>query len=195
MSTINGKLLPRSISKVLPNKLAGDIAEYILVFLIGALAITLHARLRIPTQMPGKYGMIFMALIMTAHLSSKFQFSATIASLGAVALLMTNALGFKDPFMPVIYIFIGLILDLLFIGFKKFDDKAWFVVLAGGLAWMVIPISRMIIFLTTGYMHGIPKFAPVVPFISHIAFGCIGALLAYSALKVAGKSTKKHVSE
>lgn len=195
MNTIDGKLLPRSISKVLPNKLVGDLVEIFLLFFIGAVAIFLHNRLRIPTQMPGKYGIIYLTLIMTAHLSSKFKFSATIASLGAVSLLLPNVLGFHDPFMPVIYLFVGLIIDVLFIGFQKVTEKAWFVVLVGGLAWMAIPIIRMILFLSIGYIHGAPKYAPIVPFMSHFVFGCVGALAAFSALKIAGKSSKKHVSK
>ncbi|MEI6347609.1 MAG: hypothetical protein WCP69_06660 [Bacteroidota bacterium] len=194
MNSISGKLLPRSLSKVLPNKLTGDIAELLILFLLGAIAIALHAKLRIPTQMPGKYGMIYLTIIMASRLCSKYQFSATIASLGAVSLLMMDVLGFKDPFMPVIYIFIGIIIDILFISAPKLTEKVWYVALVGGIAWMVIPIIRLILFVSIGYVHGVPKFAPIVPFLSHFAFGCVGALLAFSALKIAGKSTKNDAS-
>ena len=195
MNNINGKLLPRSLSKVLPNKIAENIAEFIILFLLGAIAITLHAKLRIPTQMPGKYGMIYMTILMGSRLCSKFEFSATIATLGAVTLLMMNILGFHDPFMPVIYIFVGLIIDILFISFPKLTEKAWYVALVGGIAWMIIPVFRSIMLIFIGSFHGTPKYAPIVPYLTHIAFGAVGALLAFSILKIASKSTSKNATE
>ncbi len=195
MNSLNGKLLQRSLSKVLHNKLAIDIAEVLILLLLGAIAITLHANLRIPTQMPGKYGIIFMTIIMGARLCSKYKFSATIAVFGAVSVLMFNVLGFKDPFMPVIYMFIGIVIDVLFISFPKLSDKAWFVALTAGIAWMIIPILRIMIFALFGYMHGVPKYAPIVPFISHIIFGCFGGLFAFSILKLSGKLSKNNVQE
>lgn len=191
---MSGRLLPRSLSKVLPNKVAGDFAELLILFLLGVVAIALHSKLRIPTQMPGKYGMIYLTIIMASKLCSKYQFSATIASLGVVSLLMMDVLGFKDPFMPLIYLFIGLGIDLLFISAPKLTEKAWYVALVGGTAWMLIPTIRLILFISIGFMHGVPKFAPIVPFLSHFAFGCVGALLAFSALKIAGKS-KNHAAK
>ncbi len=47
-------VLQKSISKVFPNKSFALAIEILFLLLMGALAITLHAKLRIPMHLPGR---------------------------------------------------------------------------------------------------------------------------------------------
>ena len=187
MEQVSGKLFQKSISKVFQNKLVADILEVIFLLLIGMLAITIHSKLRIPLGIPGKHGLIFMFLLITGKMASRFSFAASISSIGAASLLYLNVLGFTDPFLPAIYLFIGFSLDLMFVVHGKREKSPYLIAFFCGLSYMFIPLLRL--FLNT-IVH-IPYLSLMGnilgTFMMHIVFGFIGGLLGVKLIQASNK--------
>jgi len=190
METINGSLLQRNISKVFPSKIAAQSVELLFLFLIGMLAITLHAKLRIPMHLPGKQGLIFMLFIILARSSSSYSFAASLTCLGASSLLFLNIFGFDDPFMPLVYIFIGIVMDLLFGFASKLPAKALIIGLASGLSWMAIPLFRILISNLTGFPYLSLAGGLAFPLFTHFTFGFLGGYIGFNLVRIFNKNTK-----
>jgi hypothetical protein len=176
MTNFSGNVLQKSISKVFPSKIAAEIAEIILLIMIGMLAVTLHAKLRIPMHLPGKQGVLFMIFIVMARSMSKFSFAGSITCLGASALLLFNILGFDDPFMPVVYLLLGFSIDLFFGLFSRLKPAFIFIGLAAALSWSVIPLSRIVISVLTGFPYKSLLSGFAYPVITHFIFGLAGGI-------------------
>lgn len=187
MTQINTRLFQRSILRVLPNNLLADILEIIFLLLISMLAVTLHAKLRIPMGIPGKHGLLFMFLMITGKMASRFSFAATISSAGAAALLFFNLLGFSDPFMPAIYLVIGFTLDLLFAVYGKRRTPALLIAFFCGVSYLMIPLLRS---LLSAYVH-IPYHSLMsnafMTFLLHFIFGAAGGLAGAALMNSAVK--------
>ncbi len=174
---MNGKSFPKITSKAYPVNLSYGIAEYILLAGIGALGVLIHAYLRIPMRLPGHQGIIYMALLLSGKLISKKDYASSLSSIGAASMLLIP-LGFKDPYMPVIYLFPGFIVDVLFYIFRKFQTKIVFLAVICGLAYMTIPVTRIVITSVTGFQYGSLAGGIAYPFILHFIFGATGGLIA-----------------
>ena len=181
-------MLQRSISRVFPNKATANAVEILFLLLMGALAMLIHAKLRIPMHLPGKSGLLFMIFVFMARSFSKFSFGASLTCLGGATLLLLTNLGFDDPFMPLVYIVLGIIMDTLFGLSTLIKPNVFLISLAAGLSWMCIPVIRALISLISGFpyeslMGGI-AFPLFTHFIFGVAGGIIGAGIAYGASKV-----------
>jgi hypothetical protein len=177
------QVLQRSISKAFPGSRTQAAAEGFFLFLSGVLAMILHARLRIPMHLPGKQGILFMFIVMSASLLSRFRFSTLLTTTGAAALLLTGFGGFDDPFMPIPYLLLGFVLDMIFSSPSEIKTKSWFIGLAGGLGFSLVPLCRAIISLLTGLPYSSLFNGVVYPWLTHFLFGFAGSLLAALAVK------------
>lgn len=173
---MDGRLYPRSISRAFPTKILLDAAEILLLAGIGAAGVLLHAYLRIPMKLPGHHGVIFMALLLSGRLISKKNFASSYSSIGAAALLLFP-LGFKDPFIPVIYLFPGFVIDIFFNSIKAIRPKVFLLAIVCGLAYMTIPVTRIFITLTTGFPYGAFITGFFYPLVMHFVFGFAGGLI------------------
>ena len=191
MYNLGGNVLQRTISKAFPGKAAATVAEILFLLFVGAFAVTLHAKLRIPMQLPGKQGLIFMALIVMSASMSQFRFASSIACIGASGLLFFNLLGFDDPFMPLNYFLLGVVLDLCFYFFKTTKPNIFLFALAGGIAWMCIPMFRFIEMSISGFPFKSLINGVLYPFSTHYVFGFAGALLGAGIIKASFKNQNK----
>ena len=191
MKSTNTSPLPRSISSIFPNRIAGNVAEVAFLLILGMLAIAIHAKLRIPMQLPGRQGIIFLTIIILARGWSRFPFAATIACAGSAILLATSWLGFREPLMPVTYILIGLFLDLLYLGFRKITPFVMATALSCAIGWMSIPLIKFFIASFTGLLFTSFRFGLGWPVMTHIIFGFAGGLLGASILKLSSHLQKK----
>ena len=182
---------PRSISSIFPNRIAGTIAEVLFLFMIGMLAMAIHAKLRIPLQLPGRQGIIFLTLIVLGRGMSRFPFAGTIACVGSATILATAWLGFREPLMPVTYILIGVILDILYLNFRKIMPFVMATALSCAFGWMFIPLIKFIIASFTGLLFTSFRFGLAWPVLTHIIFGLTGGLLGASLLKLSSHFLKK----
>lgn len=190
MNTINGNVLQRNISKVFPTKLASTVAEIVFLFLMGVLAMLIHSKLRIPMHLPGKNGLLFMMIVVSACAASRFSFGASITCLGSAMLLMVANLGFDDPFMPIVYIILGISMDLIFGISKLFKSNVIIVAIASGFSWMLIPLIRSGISLITGFPYQSLLTGITYPLLTHFIFGLIGGLIGAGLVNLANKSQK-----
>jgi hypothetical protein len=191
MNTISGSVLQRNISKVFPNKLIADIVEILLLMLIGMLAITLHAKLRIPMHLPGKQGFLFMLFIVLARSTSKFGFATSLTCFGASILLFLNVFGFNDPFMPLVYILLGVVMDIMFGILNKFKPHILFIGIAGGISWLSIPLFRLLFGAISGFPYLSLAGGIAFPLITHFIFGLSGGLLGATLISVLNKKKQQ----
>ncbi|MCD4745607.1 MAG: hypothetical protein K8R58_04855 [Bacteroidales bacterium] len=183
---MNGKLQQKTISKAFP--IDRTAFEIIILSLLGAFAIVLRAKLRIPLQMPGHHGLEVMAILLIGRNMSKIPIASSISTFVAALFILFPFIGFKDPFLPIIYILMGVTIDFTYKYFKQYRANIIFFALLGGIAYMVIPLSRILIHFTTGYPYqSLIKGGYIYPVISHFIFGVAGAVLAAGVIY----STKK----
>lgn len=174
---MNGNQFQKITLSLSANKTILLIAEMLLLFGIGMLAITLHARLRIPLHLSGHHGIEFMAIFVAGRMFSKIPTASSISSLGVGSLLFVPILGFHDPFMSLVFMLPGFVLDLFCYFTNKWKSSMLFIALVAGLAYATIPVSRMIIHLVTGYPYGSLITGLLYPLFTHFIFGFIGGLL------------------
>lgn len=169
---------PKIISKALPvNRI---LTEILLLTLAGAAAVLLRVYLRIPLNIPGHHGLEVMAILLIGRSVSKIPLASSISTFAAGTFLFLPFLGFKDPFLPFIFMVIGLFIDLIYNKLNKFKENIFLLGLLGGFAYMMIPLSRFIIFLVSGFPYEtFLKQGFILPFFSHFIFGAMGGMLAH----------------
>jgi len=174
---MNTSLLQKSISKVFPNRTVSLAVEVIFLLFLGMAAIAIHSKLRIPMHLPGKQGILFVALIVTGRGLSRLPFAASISCLGSAMLLVTPMLGFHEPFMAVNYILLGGLMDLLYRIASGYSEKPWVLALASGFAWMFIPLFRLFTTLFVAAPMNMFSSGYAYPFLTHLLFGFTGGLI------------------
>ena len=175
---MNGNLFQKTISRVYQTNTISFVLEILMLISIGISAIVLRSYLRIPLGIPGRHGLEFMALLIIARRVSKLPFASVVAMIGASTFMFVPFIGTKDPFLPIIYLLMGGVLDILYFMFRNPENRLAILSLIGGLAYMVIPISRLGVYLFTGVLErSFIKSGFIIPILSHFAFGVAGALL------------------
>lgn len=180
-------LLQKSISKVFPNNTVATLFEVLFLLGIGMLAIVLHSKLRLPMHLPGKQGLLFVALIVAGKGMSRFPYAATISGIGAATMLLMPGLGFHDPFMAVIYLFLGFIMDLATGLASRFTSRQWILGIVCGACWVFIPLFRLTLSLFVAMPAGAFRSGYIYPFATHLLFGIAGGLIAAGLLTVISK--------
>lgn len=186
---MDGKSSPKTISKAFPTNVSVQTAELILLAAIGAVGVLVHAYLRTPLKMPGHYGIIYMGILLSGKLLSKRNYAGSLSSIGAAAMLLLP-LGFKDPFIPVIYMFPGLIIDVLYYNFRKLQPNVFFLAVICGLAYTMIPVTRIFITAITGFPFGSLLTGFLYPVFTHFIFGAIGGSIAAGSSALIKKRKK-----
>jgi hypothetical protein len=149
---------------------------------LGALAVVLNATLDAPLRLPGHTGLWWMALLVIGRSTSKQRWAASVSSLGAACLSVVPLWGFGDPFVWLIYLLPGPILDLTYGLGRPLQRHAWFLVLLAGLAHASKPLVRVLISTVSGWPYGSLMFGLVYPLGYHIGFGLLGGLLGAGAV-------------
>jgi hypothetical protein len=146
---------------------------------LGALAVVLHQTLRAPLGLAGRHGIEWMGLLLAGRVFSRFRGAASLTSLGAAGVSMLPLWGaIDDPFIWLIYMLPGPLMDFAFWAFPQLADKMWFLVLLGGLAHATKPLARAIIVVTMGWSYGSFRYSVLEPTLSHLLFGAVGGFLA-----------------
>jgi len=179
---MNGTLHQKNTSKAFQISQA-LLIEMLIPFILGMLAITAHARLRLHLGIPGHQGIL--------RKTSKIKWSSFIFSVGVASMLYVPFLGFGDPFAIFVYLWPGIIFDLLYVPNKSSRLKIWFVAIIGGIAYSSIPLSRFLLGLITGIMHKSVALGLMLPVLSFFTFGLIGVLIGIGACSFRRKSSEK----
>jgi hypothetical protein len=167
------------------------IAKYAFLVILGMLAVTIHAKMRIPLKLPGHHGLEFVALIMFGKIFTDNRWAGRISTIGAGLLIMTPFIGFKDPFMAIVILLPGIGIDLFcnYFPVKKLNLIA--IALFGGFSYMLIPIARIIITTFTGYPYESLMTGFLYPVFTHFIFGMSGAIIAFGLAKGVKELRKK----
>jgi len=177
MERQTGKLQVKTISGLIHSTSIARLLEILFLLGLGALAILLHARFKSPLNIPGHHGLEFMALLMIGRMSSQLRFASSVSALSIGLLLLFPVFAFSDPLMGFNYMLPGLMLDICYQIGGKLNSKAFFLAIIAGLSYMIIPFSRLMIAVSTGYQYGaFIKHGFVTPFISWFVFGLAGGL-------------------
>ena len=190
---MNGNVQQKSLSRASQTSLnTAKVLEVTLLFLAGVLAIVLHERLRNPIGIPGHHGLEFMAIILAARLSSKIKWAASISALGIGIFILFPVLGFKDPMMGFNYMLPCFFMDLTynFVPVKKYRNIM--LIVAAGLGYLMIPLSRMMVTLFTNYPYSsFLKYGFVTPLATFLLFGILGGLLGTGIYNIGKKLFNK----
>lgn len=163
--------------------------KYLLLFLFGALAMVIHARLRLHLGIPGHQGFLYMALLITSCSALNTRFGGLMFSFGASTMLAMNILGFRNPMMFEEFLFVGLVADLFLNLSKSSKYKIVFILLVGALGYGMIPLVRLVTTTLTGFPYGsFAKHGFGVTLISHVLFGAAGAISGFGLKKILFKS-------
>lgn len=190
---MNTKFHQRIISKLFPIDRSKLITEIIILSLLGAFAVVLRAKLRIPLNMPGHHGFEVMAVLLIGRHISKISIASSISSLAAALFIFFPFLGFKDPFLPLIYLIMGVSIDVLYTVSKKYHKDFLTFAIIGGLAYSLIPVCRILIQATGMYEYALfIKSGYVIPIISHFIFGLAGGLLATGMVNFSKRQLNKN---
>ena len=176
---MNGNVQQKSLLReYLTNHTLASILEIILLLMAGVMAIVLHARLRTPINIPGHHGIEFMTIIIASRLSSKMKWASSISALGIGIFILFPVLGFKDPMMGFNYMLPLFLVDVAYNFIKSDKHKRLIVALAAGFGYMLIPLSRIMLSLTTGYPYStFLKHGFATPVFTFFFFGLLGGLL------------------
>lgn len=190
---MTGKQLTRHTSKSLVHKYSGLTIEATLLFLLGVLAMFLHARFRWGTQIPGHHGIEFMALLTAGRFASRIRLSSIFMAMGIGIMVIMPFMGFKNPVSALGYILPVLFFDLIYSNLPERFRKVWIFAIAGGLSYMAVPLFRIILMLTIGmpYSAALKYGTPLAPLAGFLVFGFIGSFFAAGL----SKSIKKKKNE
>lgn len=188
MENFSGKASAKTyLERYLPERISTIVISSFYV-IIGMTAIALHARFRSPLHMPGHHGIEFMALLLLTVLSSKNKMSGMFFSAGVLGMLFVPWLNFKDPFMELVMLLPGFFVTFSNIVLPdKSISKFFPMLLISGIAYALIPLSRLAIHEVSGFPYISLMAAPVVVIATHFFFGMAGGLLGYSIQKATKK--------
>ena len=182
---VNGVSLPRRLSSA--TELADGLTLRHLLFLLtlGAVGVVLHSAWDRGLGLPGHHGLEWMALLVIARSNSRFRWAATASCFGAAAISVLPLWGFGDPFMPLIYLLPGPIMDIVHRLAGRRQNSLWFTAILGGIAFATKPVARLAISTVLGWPYGSLLYGFAFPLASHLMFGVIGASLGLGLVKLA----------
>ena len=188
---MNTKSRTKILSKAFPIEGKQLLTELIILSLLGALAVILRAKLRIPLNMPGHHGLEVMAILIGGRMFSKIPVASSVSGIAGALCIFFPFLGYKDPFLPLIYVFMGISIDLMYYFAKKLGTNFLVFAIIGGLVYTLIPAIRLFLHSVGAYQYMLfIKKGFIIPFISHFAFGFAGGLAAASLLIFSKRKTK-----
>jgi hypothetical protein len=160
---------------------------------LGVTAILLRTHLRFPLGIPGRQGVLIMLFFMAGRSLSTRKIAGLYSALGASAILLIPGMGPKDPWIPLIFLGLGIVLDYsIYLG-SRLKMNPWLLAfLAGGLAYTTIPLCRMLIHFSTGFPYKeFVKHGYLLPVLSHFIMGAAGSLLG-AAPVISFKKKRSH---
>lgn len=176
---MNGNVQQRNLLKGFLTSIDIErVLEIALLILSGALAIVLHARLRIPMNVPGHHGIEFMTIIIAARLASRMKWASSISAIGIGVFILFPVLGFKDPMSGFNYMLPCFAIDFIYNLTRNSKYAKLMLAIGAGLGYMMVPISRILFSLSTGYVFpSFLKHGMVTPVVTFFIFGVLGGLI------------------
>lgn len=186
---MSGNVQQKNLSREFLTSLTIEkLLEVVLLLIVGALAIVLHARLRMPLNVPGHHGIMFMTIILAARLSSKMKWASSISAIGIGVFILFPVLGFSDPMSGFNYMLPCIALDIIYNASKNIKYRNLLLAIGAGVGYLMVPLSRLLFTLSTGYVFpSFIKHGYVTPLVTFFVFGLLGGLLGTGLYRL-GKS-------
>jgi hypothetical protein len=126
-----------------------------------------------------------MAIYVLIRLSSDIRFAATTATLGTGLILLIPGFGASHALHSFTYLLPGIVLDALFILYHGQKKVLVITVISAGIAYMSIPLSRLIIQGLTGFTSmAFIKFGALYTLLSFMFYGMLGGILGHGLYAV-----------
>ncbi|MDD3877662.1 MAG: hypothetical protein PHT69_13660 [Bacteroidales bacterium] len=175
---------PQSIlSNLFQNKTQAITTEILFLFMAGVFGAVIQHYLKMPMQLPGKQGLLFMLILSSCASISRIKGSATITTSGAAAYFLIFQMASGDIFKPILFLLVGICFDAFIYLWNKFNKPLILLAVAGALSWAVIPFGRIFISLFTGIMYKSFISGILYPIATHLLFGFTASLIAGLTLK------------
>ena len=188
MPATDGKFFPKTRYDV--TDLVGPLTLGRFAFLVGlgAVLILLERTFRWPLQMPGHHGLEAMALLTMGRLTCTSRWSATIV--GASAATTATLAGVDHGIlMPLFYVVPGVAIDLGYAASPRARRWIIYLPLLAALAFATKPLLRWVAHLGFGLEFGSLRHGFLLPVVTHLVFGFVGALIAVMLWRAAGLSS------
>jgi hypothetical protein len=168
------------------------ILEILLLVMAGGLAAYMHFNVRVPLNIPGHHGLEFMGIITLIRLSSKLKYAGTLAMLGTGFILLMPGAGGGTMLHGFSYMLPGIMMDIAYGAGRERMQLLFIIAFTAGFAYMLIPLSRLILNITTGYPYmAILKHGAAYTLLSFFFFGMIGGLLGTGLNSIKNKFTEQ----
>jgi hypothetical protein len=178
MINMNGNSQEKKLSGLSLNLDISRVLETLLIMMGGGLAAYMHFHMRLPLNMPGHHGLEFMAILTIIRLSSRLRYAGMISMLGTGFVLLVPGLGGGTILHGFAYLLPGIILDLAYVAGRERIRILLVIAFVAGFAYMVIPISRLILNAITGFPYmAFVKHGVTYTVLSFFFFGMMGGLL------------------
>jgi hypothetical protein len=158
--------------------------QLLLSFGLGIIAYSFHGLLKNSIGIPGHQGLIYMAILITAKLTSGSRVSGTLAAMGTGTIILLGPAGFSEPLRIAAYMLPGLLLDPLFLFHQRkgLIRSLISVSLIGGLAYMAIPALKIFLVAIAGIPYpAIAKYGMPMTLFSFFFFGLTGSIAGFLA--------------
>ncbi len=177
MSATAGKSSPGKLFGAIELTGALTLGRLLVLLALGVTIVLLERAFRWPLQLPGHHGLEAMALLVIARLSCSSRWSASIAATGA-ALTAEIAGAGHGPFMPLLYLAPGLLLDLGMRWQAVLQRQLLLLPALAALAFASKPLLRWLAQLGFGLEFGSLRAGVLYPLLTHLVFGLVGGLIA-----------------
>jgi len=152
--------------------------EYVLLVGLGVAAVVLHQAFRFPMDLPGRHGVEWMALLVLGRALTRSRIGGSVVSTGAAVASMLPLWGaIDDPFIWLIYLLPGILMDIAFARLPRWKTSFIFLASLGALAHATKPLARWLINMITGIPYGSLLLGVGYPLLTHLLFGAVGGLL------------------
>ena len=153
--------------------------EALLLLGAGALVVVVHQSFRYPLHLPGRQGVLWMAILLGARSTARTRWAGSIASVGAAGFSLLPLWGpIDDRFIWLTYLIPGLVVDAAFRRFPGLSRKVWFLAGLGAVAHVTKPLLREGIAVIAGWDNGSWWLGTMYPSLTHLLFGAAGGILA-----------------
>jgi hypothetical protein len=191
MTSISGVLHQRSISSGSLSERDRVLLNYIILIFLGLVLATLDYFIKIPIQLPGKKGIIWIAFLVSARFLSREKHSGTAVGAGAAMFTMTAGLWTAAGTVDwMVYLLVGFVLDLMH---RVRADRGWIIYLVPlvcGLLHVLKPLAKYPLSMLLFVPENSLALGMMRPVLTHIIFGILGALVGILAAKAFVKEEK-----
>ncbi len=184
---MNTKQPPKVLSSLFPNRTSQIVVEILFLLAAGVFAAIAHHMIKFPIGLPGKQGLIFIFVLVSALQFSSIPLASTIMSVGSALFFFWSADFHIDPMKPFLLLFVGVLIDLSNSVIQRYKLSIWFLPCFVAIAWATIPAIRFILVMFNPIPFNSLKAGIWFPLFTHFAFALVGGIAAIGLIKILKK--------